>query len=145
MRLKQKDFLGEGISGLFWKIRWVFRKKKIFKSLRVINLQWNVYQMTLFKNVFSTSIVKFFCKRHKIIKCWKNWKKKEIGFFEKKSFSSFWKASSTKLEGVKNASGSRPFFFQILHTKLNAINITRLIKEIWRKSTLHRKWRHEKC
>ena len=65
--------------------------------------------ISLLRNVFSTLIVKFFARK---IRKYSNLEKlenvrKKI-FFEKKTFSSFWKASLTKLEGGKYSGCCRP-------------------------------------
>ena len=67
----------------------------------------------LFLNKYlpSNLIVKFVFQFFEIGKIRQSTKKGS--FSEKKTFSSFYKASSTKLEGEKHASGSRPVSISI--------------------------------
>ena len=73
--------------GFFEKINGLFRKKTIVsKSLKVANLLYNAYQITLFlENVFSILIVSFSAKNPKLFTVGKI-RKYDREYFEKQRF-----------------------------------------------------------
>ena len=76
---------------------------------------------------FSTLIMIFFAKNQKFFNLEKLENLMEY-FLKKKTLSSFWKASSTKLESGKYASGSRPscYIYVVVIIKQIAVNFEKI-------------------